>query len=326
MFVIDHIEQGDVDDPDGTPGYEKVGWDLDNLCTVGDKDRACMPPSWVANDPTDGLDGRDNGIGNMLYHQAKFLGASVLTSAQMNADVQTGKSPPAALLTIRSYNNFPDDDQVEVHWFKPSLTTDTGTFIPRWDGTDAWPVDPDSVDSVGLPDGGESDAQPPQIVSRFIDTHAYVSNYVLVASFPGPLPMVLRNVTYVLNDVIVEGTLTPDAAVGWRIKSGVFASRMTVHNVLASIADYSYVQVGVPLCRNDPNFPVMLRMVCSYVDLPEEGPADITKACQATSTGLRITALLAKPGFVAPASSHLHPCAAGNDPVEVDCSTPSGAP
>ena len=158
-------------DDGGTPAAE--GFDLDSVCTCPGPDSCTVFPE--AGTQCDYEGGVDNALGALVK---EFSGATnFFDQDYINQGISAGVF--GALFRVRKYNGQANDTNVEVSIFVSNgmsgADTDAGPSIPKFDGTDIWTLDPDSLLGGSIGDAG------PSPITAY-DLNAYVSNYTLVGN------------------------------------------------------------------------------------------------------------------------------------------------
>ena len=194
-FVVTTFDLGDEDDSNGGH-YRSIGYDLDHVCTNESQPADCQSPPWANADPTDGVDGRDNAIGQLVHSQSVAFGSSIFVSPNESALTLQGKIAPIALFHVVGYSGEADDDQVTVEWYTPSLPL---SGLPAVDWSKApisVPVSLASITASANADAGNSDGGAPAYAPRFVDAHAYVTHSTLVAHFAVGPAIQITNVPF----------------------------------------------------------------------------------------------------------------------------------
>jgi len=278
-FAVDSIV---LDAPD-------AGYDLDNACTC--KDGPGDPGSCVSQSPRcDGPRGLDNALAAVIQ---SALGGSFATE-NTNNRIKSGEID--VLLRLGDYNGSENDDAVVVALFASNGTAgatpeaDAGP-PPRFDGTDTWTVDPESLLEVDAgADGG---------IAKFATSDAYVRSSSFVArssiAYLGLGDLVLR---------IAGATVTGDidlAAHPYRIHRGRISGRIGANELLSSL---SHINLGsISLCPGGPGATGLYERarstVCAARDIASDPSRDGKgEPCDAVSVGIGFTAVEAKLGPV----------------------------
>ncbi len=279
---------------------KKVGFDLDSQCTCPGK-TACQEPAWATSDHCDDPDGRDNGSGNAFAALNVAFGA-VISSIELSN--QASKGNWSVLIKVSGYNGGDDDDQVEV-----ALYTSPGLGdVPKWDGTDAWPVAPMSlVDAVSVD----------QPIDK--DSKAYVTNRTLVAHLPGAT-VVLRgsgvHLEVDLSSVVFAATLEKKDTGAVELVGGTLAGSWLEPAVFQSLSGLR-INNGMRLCVDDVYYNTVKKVLCDEFDLSSTGAA--AAPCDALSFGMGFAASPAMLGSVVDFPMLGGSCAAGKDPVADLC-------
>ena len=324
------LELGEAEPAAGqTPGYASIGYDLDGLCTAAGDPPRCAPPAWTHHPVLDGPGGRDNALGAQIGSQRQFFGASVLHSADINAATQRGSKAPLLVVEVLGYAGLAEDDEVEVRAYLPATLpagADGGIVAPKWDGTDAFPIFAESYEGgVVTDDAGVGDAAidggPPPGAPRWVDRHAYVTHYGLVARFdPGP-EISLLGVPLPTSHALLTATMVPMAGAvppQWELHDALLAGVSPQQGVLRFLPDVTEAIVGAHLCSGDPNYPQIKTYACSFADTSLGGGA----ACDGLSFGISFDLRRARIG---PTLTRVRPapCRPGEDPGDDDCAIPA---
>lgn len=291
-FAVDAIT---LDAPD-------AGYDLDNACTC--KDGPADPGSCVSPTPRcDGPRGLDNALASVIQ---TALGGSFAT-ANTNMRIRNGEID--VLLRLADYNGSENDEAVNVALFASNGTAgataeaDAGP-PPRFDGTDTWTVDPESLfDSDAGLDGG---------IAKFGTSDAYVRSSSFVArssiAYLGLGDLVLR---------IAGATITGDidlAAHPYRIHNGRISGRINADELLVSL---SHINLGsISLCPGGPDaggvYERARSTVCAARDIASDPGRDGKgDPCSAISVGIGFTAVEAKLAYLRPRQYDPMGCDAG---------------
>lgn len=283
VFVTSKIDLGEYDRPDGAPGYETIGYSLDGMCN---RDQACAPAAWTGAHLVKGIDGRDNGLGQLMHGQLAFFNQFVFRTEMLNANLKNGTDAPLIMFKVADYTSFSDDDDVKVTLYLASPQGEDGkNFVPRWDGTDEWPIAP-------LP-GAVADAGSLG-PATYVDDHAYVSNYTLTARFPPGAIIRFSNVAFMTNELVVTGQIDPATKT---ISHGVLSGRMEISEMFRHVPEVTQLLLSQTLCIGNPNYARIKTYFCSFADVR----ADAKKTggeCDGLSIGVGFDGAPAKLGKV----------------------------
>lgn len=278
-----------------------IGLDLDGVCTCD----ADTPPSCTPTVETvcDGPGGIDNAVG-LIFAQVYDLSSHAITSGQISSAADSGFW--TSLLRVRGYNGKPDDAKVEAMIYA-TQGVNAGMPTPKWNGTDAWPVDASSV------------ADPADLDSALIaSTDGYVANGVLVVHIPSER-LRMRSPLFAmdldLSDVVIRAKLEA-AAGGYRLIDGVTAGKWPLPNAFPGLASIRYVG-GNKLCTDDDDYDAVKTAICGNPDLRADGT---TGVCDALSFGAKFTADPAQLGsVVASEGPPDDACGSSVDPTTDNC-------
>jgi len=278
--------------PDG--GVPPFGYNLDRTCTCPGPSSCNQIPDAAV--PCDDDAGRDNAAIPLF----DYLGAaSSAGTSQIDQGLQMGQY--GLLLVISGYNNLADDPKVRVDFYVSNgleRDADGGIPTPRFDGTDRWTVDPNSLN------GGQP---------VYTDDSAYVTQNQVVAKF-GSLPVAFGDRSFlggaqmVLTNAVIVGTLAPytsDAGLpgfyGYQLLGGTIAGRWATSSILKTLATIPSGADGGFLCPKDSPYyyPLFKAFICYAADITkDEGSDNQGISCDAVSVGMQFTAVPAQRGNV----------------------------
>jgi hypothetical protein len=309
VFAIRELDFGDRDQA-GEPSWRRLGYDLDQLCTCGtDPEGACMP---LAKTPCDGLDGRDNAVGTMLYDLRHSFGLDTLDSEAFTGGIEAGGR--TVLLRVSGYNGKSDDAQVRVGWYSANgFGAANPGQNPKWDGSDEWPIFSASLEPQTGDDGGaEYSLDKP----KYFDDAAYVSGGTLVASIPEGIVALADNVAIRFSAAFLTGRLEQDTSGQWRLEDGVLAGISRVKDALATLAFLDFA--NQPICTNHLAYELIKARICGFSDMYSLFPTP-TKPCDSLSLGFGLRAHPAKLGIITVVPDLASPCSPDIDPANDSC-------
>jgi len=227
------------------------------------------------------------------------------SSGDLNQRIALGQF--TILIQVQDYNGGANDTNVLVG----VLTGSNLGAVPKWDGTDTWPVDPASALGDVPYDGGYSWAPSTGTGS------AWVNNYQLVAHLP-PLTVGMGLGPITFTGGILSATISQDSA-GQYSLVGQLAGRLTTHTLFAYAGHSGYYDDAGKihkLCGTDPKFVMLQSSLCAEADIMGDPTLDSTDAgCNALSFALGFTTAPVQLG--APLASH-YP-SVGCDGSVTDC-------
>ncbi len=262
---------------------DRPGLDLDGACTCEEtSSKHCELPPYAASPtpPCDAANGIDNATADLIKFIKMNAGAG---TPQFNAAIMTGNW--SILIRVFDYDGSPNDSKVSVALY---MTPGIAPAAPKWDGTDAWPVRPESLSGSGT----GSDA-------ILLDKNAYVVDSKIVSVISGEIELngalkVKIGSGYSVATISKSGTT-------WRLTDGLIAGSWNTRDALAGIGNLLFG--GVQVC-NSPFYAGAHSAICSRVDIAS-APA---LPCDSLSFGMKYTADEAKLGTVAPPEMMLPAC------------------
>jgi hypothetical protein len=299
--------------PDGTPAYQHLGYDVDDTCTSAGVAPPCVTPAWTGADPSDGPGGIDNGVGRMLFLQPQIFPIGLVTTELFNTRMRTGQLAPTALIRIRNYNGAVADEDVDVEIFVPHTPVNLPeTFVPRFDGTDVWPVMAEYVDNPALA----------QVHAKLKDVEAYVVRSELVARF-GRGTISFLNMPIEFETATLSGTLELDPVLQQqRLKDGILSGYARSDELLRAIPYGAFETLGIKICSSDGNYADVKKLLCTGADAIDKANAGTGKACNLTTFALGLETVPAKIGAALPAPPPMAICPPEADPGNDTCATP----
>ncbi len=304
-----------------------VGYDLDQRCTCQGQAPSCLEPAWATKDHCDGPAGRDNAV-------AQLFGTIGVFNTDMSSEVWTAQIESgdwSLLLRVQSYNGKANDEQVVVAVYpSPGLDEDPCNGpdpVPAWDGTDRWPVSATALTGGGSAVGGSGgcggDSQHGYDVDdpRYVDSNAYVTDWVVVAGLP-EVALILdtgfSHTVVKLTAGFITGRLEHDpSADRWALHDGLLVGRWKMVDFFQMLSNL-VTTGGVPLCTDNPAYAPLKATACPYVDIVSSLGAPTTP-CDAISFGLAFEAMPARIGAVDPSAPPQTPCAPAQDPSNDEC-------
>lgn len=270
--------------------FLEIGFDLDNKCTTVDTLKTattCKPPPYALG-VVDGNGGIDNAFG--IFIQTIRDVVKDFSSEQYTQDIQSGKAN--VLIRLQNWNGQANDDEVRVSTIVAApFDSFSPDARPLWDGRDAWPVAADSLNSASIDD------------PKFVDTHAYVNNFQLVASLSEGnlrLDVGLSSVRRVrldlkLSAAFVVCDIAPEATGKWgyTFSKCTLGGRWLADDLVKQLGQFpNPLANNAALCRGNPTYESFKEALCSRVDMLHTLGSP-TQDCDALSVGMTFTM---KPG------------------------------
>src|ERR1041385_5427989 len=265
-----------------------IGFDLDNFCTTQADPKAgtCKAPSYGFG-VSDGKGGIDNALGGLIQHVRDLI--TDFTSDHYSEELQAGKSN--VMLHMTGWNGEPNDDQVTLSTLVAapfdSFTKDGK--VPKWDGTDAWPIASDTVN-------GTVDK------AKFTDTSAYVSNNQVVGTLDNAdlgLVVQLTSIKPVILNLrltsafVVCNIVKQDADAGkwgYGFEKCTLGGRWSANDLVKQLGQYpDPLNKNAPLCRGTTEYETFKKQICSQTDVTADPTLGPTKPCDALSMGVTYT-------------------------------------
>jgi len=302
VFVLDWLKMADRD----------LGYDLDKTCTCQGETDSCQEPKWAKADHCDGPDGRDNAAGSLIQEGANLVPG--FGDNAWNSDLKAGDW--GLIFRVSKYNGLADDDQVELAWYVPTefdklWELDGGTMpegggpIPKWDGTDVWPLKAESLN--------DSDPNRP----KWVDANAYVSGGVLVGKIDLGEFQASGSLKLVVKDAFVTARLVKESGI-WRMKEGLLAGVWVLEDIFKQLGQMS--MGGEFLCTDSIAYTMIKGMICKYADIYRSRGTPSSQ-CDSLSLGLSFTAIAGKLGQAVETTSTANTCKPEADPANDSCDT-----
>ena len=280
VVAVNKYDMGDLDQGAATERYRTMGYDLDGLCTGQGEGPSCTNYFGVLENPIlEGPDGIDNAQGAVLYRVNDRQGSSATEG--VNSPIESGII--TTVLRVRHYNETSLDNDVEVAFFGATMLRGGQPNAPKWEGNDVW--------AAGEPWWVNNDDQGQPSIERpkFVDTKAYVTDWMLVARLDKlDVPPELA-----LSQVIISARITKTDH-GWGLTEGTIAGRARTHNLLANLHLIEDPETRDYICMGSKNYATHKGTICSVSDISFEPSDDPSTACDATSWGWHFNALPAK--------------------------------
>ena len=298
VFAINKLLLGDTDRSGTTSStaWKKFGYDLDGVATKTSKLGTCK----AISDGVVVIDG-DNGIDNSF-------GQNILTALQKAA---SGFSEPSKTVTD-TINKGDFTLILDVLGLDGSGTqTATGVtgqmfvggslgMVPKFDGTDNWPVSGALL----------VDAMDPSKGSKVKFPEAYITNGVWVNGGKTDVTLALSIQGVSLNLLIRSAIISAKHASASKLTEGTVAGYISVSEIVETIGKVAG-RLSPEACPGKSLFVQVKQIIESNADIRLAGP-DATKDCDAISIGLGFEAMEIKPpSLVAPVlPPGVDPCSA----------------
>ncbi|APR80016.1 Hypothetical protein A7982_05363 [Minicystis rosea] len=291
-----------IDMGEGAPS--PPGYDLDHQCTcVNDAGPTCVPR--LPNLPScDAPDGVDNAAAKLINLVAIAAGSGMFGSAYFSTLANDGSW--TLLIQVSGYNGLANDPKVDV-----ALFASPGRMgaLPKWDGSDEWPVSATSVQ--------DGDVTKPLVVSA----GAYVSNNVLVAAIPSvafTISGMTERITITMTAGVLTGTIQSQGN-GWRIADGIIASRWHEPDIFAALSSYRS-NTGDAFCTDATlGYPTAKSTICNSLDILKDGSGPKSLPCDSLSMGIGFKADPALLGMVTIPPTPTPGCPMATDPAFDSC-------
>jgi hypothetical protein len=296
-FAVSNYSFGDTD-RDGTldhaNGWKQLGFDLDGILSGPSTPGLCMP---AAGGPdavhTDGCNGIDNAFGSEIVRTV-FLSLSGAPSGHASDGIAQGDY--TVLISVDALGGGTDESSLTAR-----LYTAAGlSHPPVNDGTDAWPVRPESL------------SNPTNLASAKLETStAYVVSNTFVAQFHGALPLeismsglgILREFHLDIRNPIVVMELDPQRR---SATNGTIAGVLDLGALVSEFRQWAG-SFDPSLCTG-PTIDAILTQIEQAADILIDSTQDPTKTCNGISIGLGFNATRAQLGAIAPPEVIPTPC------------------
>jgi hypothetical protein len=273
-----------------------VGVDLDGVCTCPGPP-SCVTP--VAQNGCD-LDGGIDDNAGKLFASFAAVSPAHFSDDGLNVGVRSGDY--TSIYRLKDYNGGKNDMQVTVMAYRSNGLDghqDGGSDTPKYDGTDVWTIDPDSLLGGDTVDGGATCEGNSDCVPAAYDTNAYVSDGVLVAHIDAPIIAggvtdqirVELTQTVIISPIVFDGT--------YRVDEGRLAGRWNLSKMLTSLQGVAdpFGDPGAGLCGDSGTYLNVKTNACHAADLMTDPTMDGKGApCDALSIASSFSAVPAHLG------------------------------
>ncbi|MDB5218868.1 MAG: hypothetical protein JWO86_6795 [Myxococcaceae bacterium] len=306
VFAMDAVSFDEV--TAGAP----LGFDLDDACTCPE-DETCVPPEG-GDRRCDRSEGRDNAFGPLFGTIIGQFGSPDFATQRIR-DGNYG-----AIISLSQWNQQPNDPLVTIGFFTSGGLDDppdAGKSKPRFDGTDRWTIDPESLVSGDQLIGVDCSTST-RCVPLYADLKGYVKDDQLVARIDR-VPFVVSTKSGLfeieLTSVILTAHIVREAGI-LRLERGELVGRSASGRLLAAIGQLQDSVFGsdAGLCNSPGAYALAKSAICDAVDIAT-APADdkAGKSCTALSGALGFTAVQAMGGTVFSTARNPNACASFTD-------------
>lgn len=283
VFAMEGVDFPERGSADTTRLCELSSLNLDGFDTCSDAGSACRARAPVCDAPG----GRDGQLAALLTQRVRpaFLGDA-------NAALRAGAG--GVVFEVLAWNGTDDDASIRVAIVGCVGTAtedggppgDAGGAPPRFEGDDTWVPDVASLNA--------------DRTLAIVTSNAYVTGGVLVARFPGPLPVQVGGPLTRLgvSEVVVSARVVRDASgAPWRLDLGRIAGRIEAAEVWKWVAG-ALASGSLSVCNEAPKAlefrDGVVKDVCATFDLAKTADAP----CDALSFGVGFYAVRARRGVV----------------------------
>jgi hypothetical protein len=291
-FAIDKLYLGDTD-PDGTidhtNGWKNYGYDLDGKASTATSTDLCQLRNNAspANVYPDGPDGTDNSFGHHVL--PIMLGLASDATAKVNESLDSGG--PRPLFTLDALGSGTDYNPLDGADYA-GLTLGS---VPRYDGTDVWPIDNQSIvnGDVTMP------------VVQF--PNSYVVGDTWVSGAPSSVEVDLHLDGFALPLVIDDATVTMVLSADHTHAShGIVAGVLHTDQLVAAF-DVMAGSFDPQLCSGSTIDAINAQLEQAS-DILHDGTQDPTQPCDGISIGLGFDAAVVQLGTPGTAPTPVNPC------------------
>jgi hypothetical protein len=283
IFAIDTLNFGAAN----TTAWKTIGFDLDGVDSVGDCSITgqCKidPTGTAAKECTDGTNGIDNSFGHVIVPFLK--GDTINIDDQANMAIQAGQF--TVILDFVNLAAGMDQGPLVLNLYNGGSLDGA----PKFDGSDCWPVTPESLKTPG----DITQAKASFAMSQITGDHV-VSG--MIASLPLALQTSIGEIALNVHAARLEFNLTPthDGAINGFI-GGVLDEGDLLDTVQGVIyKHFNGGQTGANFCHLGD------ATITSAVDVMDDPTNGAGMTCNGISFGVAFTAKLVKFGGIGPAT------------------------
>jgi hypothetical protein len=286
--------------PDPTNGWKTLGYNLDGLKSLKTSTNLCKPRAGgsAAAVYPDGTEGIDNSFGKNILPIILGLASDLSTTA--NESIQKGEF--TLMLDLSKLGR--DCTGASAKLFAGTQLVDSMgmEIVPKFDGTDEWPVSPDLLNNPMDPTS-----------SKIVFPQAYVAGNTWVSGTKGTVSLQLSISGFTVSLDIQNAYVTLDLADG--NASGTNGTIAGVLDTEQLVSQIGKVAAAFDTSFCDPESPTLvsiLNQLRQASDIMKDGSQDPSKECDGISIGLGFNTKAVKLGPVAkPGAPPPDPCGAG---------------
>jgi hypothetical protein len=285
VFAVTHLYVGDTN-RDGTPdpanAWKQYGFDLDGKISDQYSVDLCKPQSNAAPKTVypDGYAGIDNSFGKNIL--PILLGLTADFSQKVNDSIAQGQG--TLLIDIEQLGAGADYNPLLARLYQ---SADLGQ-PPHFDGTDHWPVAPESL--VSPTDVTSAKVSMPQ---------SYVFADTWVGSYQGDMHLKLPSAGFMLDITIHHPVIAMKLDPAHKSAvNGTIAGLVPTESFVQMIKQIAG-QFDPALC-NGPTIDSITTQIRQASDSLADGSQDPTKTCDSISIGIGFDAVVDQLGAVAP--------------------------
>jgi hypothetical protein len=266
--------------------WKKVGFNLDGLVSTGASKDVCKPNSGAPPDTPypDGDEGIDNSFGKNLLPQ--IIAVYPTWANDINNGIQNG-----VFTVLLKMECLPPMGDVPAFTTKLFGGTTLGT-MPKFDGTDKWPVAPELLSNPMDPESSLILFKESSVMGTTFDAG---KNETFILTVPIKTQTMTTSIKLTLYAAHTTMTLAADR------KSATSGRLGGVLNTEEFVAEMKKVGPLLGLC-DSPLFANLITQVRQASDIMADGSQDPNKTCDGISMGLGFEMKEVQLGDVGPAA------------------------
>ena len=298
-LAIRKLYLGDTD-RDGSPStsaWKKFGFDLDGKISKKESTGLCKPaegakPSAVYED---GEEGRDNSFGKNILPIITSLASDA--STQINDSIETGSF--TIMLHIEKLGTGDNYNPIPSKLYAGGKLVDAMgmEILPKWDGTDAWPVIPE------LLNGGNIEDPKIKFPNAYLVKDAKSGARTWVSGGKADITLNLSVAGFTLSLTIGSALVATDIdASNAKGTNGTIAGILDTEQLISELAKVAG-SFDPSLCPPSSTFESIAQQIRQASDIMTDGTQDPDKECNGISIGLGFDMTQVQLGSVAPAAT-----------------------